>query len=311
MRGIKEVFGNSYKENYRFMYKIFRMKTTIVLSTIILLACADKVVVEPVVIPTIELVATHAIDTPTQISSLTFVPNNVAPWLGRIILLDNQQRLLSTDIEGRTPLEVNAKSYIDIEGVYRENQVGVFLALTTNGTLEAFIQSDDAGNYTSLPISGTGVNIVKFCKSSSPEQNTVNILSQDGYIVSLNISVLNGVLEYTETSKTKAAKDGLCQKKKGMSSVPLQFTGAEYLGTANGNLHFIRTDQEAPLNLIINDGLSIKGLEGVDYINATTANYGGGAFKGGVIALIDNDESRIVFISLDYADGKVTGASPS
>ena len=135
------------------MNKLF----TLISATLIMTSCT-KPTEATKELPIVEMVATHAFDTKTQITALTFIPNNVAPWLGRIIMLDENQHLFSTDIEGRTPLAVNSKTYTDIAGLFRKNAAGVFLAIGENGKLEAFIQSDDAGNFKSLPISGTGIN---------------------------------------------------------------------------------------------------------------------------------------------------------
>lgn len=278
------------------------------ISAALIMTSCTKAAESPKQLPIVEMVATHAIDTKTQITALTFIPNNVAPWLGRIIMLDENEHLFSTDIEGRTPLAVNPKTYTGIAGLFRENAAGVFLAIGANGKLEAFIQSDDAGNFMSLPISGTGINTSQFCKSSVPIGGSIKLLSTDGRIIDLEISIADNVLEYTEASSSKAEKNDICAANAGISTIQLKFTDAEYTGKADGSLRVYQDGGPNHYTLKINDGLSIKGLEAIDYINATTANYGGGAFKDGVIALIDKNKPRIVFVSLEYAGGKIAGA---
>lgn len=289
----------------------FYSKISLIAAIAIFSACADQTSTEPKNLPIVEMVATHAFDTKTQISSLTFIPNNVAPWLGRIIMLDENQHLFSTDIEGRTPLVINPQAYKDVAGLFRKNAAGVFLAVNENNTLEAFVQSDDAGNFTSLPVSGTGIKTAQFCRSSQPSENKLQILALDGTIRELEISVLENILEFTETSTSQATQNNTCQENEGIVSTPLKLSGTTYESRANGNLRIHQADGANQYLLMINDGLSIQGLSAVDYINATTANYGGGAFKNGVIALIDNNKPRIVFVSLEYAGEKITEAQSS
>ena len=257
-----------------------------------LAACTDKSAhVNQDDWPTLEIVATHAIDTKSQITALTFVPNNVAPWLGRIILLDQDQHVFSTDIEGRSPLVITPKQYTDIAGIARENAAGIFFALTSEGKLEAFIQSDNAGNYMPISISGTAMDVKQFCKTPDQTSNSLTFLSKARHIINLEISVQNDVITLKQTASTKASK---CDT--------LTFPKIEYQGKADGDLLILGTGVNQSENYVasIQNGLSIIGMEDVDYFNMTTANYGGGAFKDGVISLIDQSEKRIVFISLDY-----------
>lgn len=251
-------------------------------------------------LPSIEMVSTHAIDTKTQIKALTFVPNNVAPWLGRIILLDENNHLFSTDIEGRSPLVISPKEYRDIIGLTRSNVAGVFLTISTDNNIEAFIQSDDAGNYALLSINSPALKITAFCKSTSPQETTIQAISLDGKILKLDLSIQDNTLEITNTGSVIAPEIKLM-----CSSIQLSST--DHADQNNG--HFIVTNtSEKPANkrsVSIKNGLSIQGMTNVHYVNGTYANYGGGAFKNGVVSLIDHTEKRIVFMSLEYVNQQI------
>ncbi len=307
-------------------------------------ACTNKTSLDTESQTVVEMVATHAIDTNDQITSLTFIPNNVAPWLGRIILRTESGKLHATDIEGRTPLKIGTHSYLDTFGIFRKNAAGVFLAINESNHLEAFIQSDDAGNFKSMTYSGTGLNVIKFCHSPLPQSNTVKLLTSDGKITTIEIVIQDTVIEHIEISTNKAPQDTIAcayddakiyalSKSASTStsihianllamknwtlrqSIPniltlhlLGYSQNQHLGVISDIMHLlsVQTERTDNFEVSIKDGLSIRGLARVDYVQATTANYGGGAFKGGVIAMIDTQSPRIVFVSLEYAQSRLT-----
>lgn len=259
-----------------------------------LAACSgDKAKTENLTV--VELVATHAFDTKVPVSALTFVPNDAAPWLGRIILLTDTGQLLSTDIEGTTFVPITKQKYKEVYGLNRKQSAGLFIAINEAGSLEAFIESDDEGGFSAMTYSGNTVKAERFCLSASPAAATLKLLATDGKVHELNFSVTDNVIEQTSQIATTSE----------CAEIP-NFTNNEGSNQLSSKDGFINVQsQAASYQLAINDGLSIRGLKNASYINATKANYGGAAFKDGVIAMVDADENRIVFLSLDYMAGKI------
>lgn len=322
-----------------------KTKTCLLMGAVTALwACSNEKTPEPTHISTVEIVATHAFDTQTQIETLAFVPNNVAPWLGRLILLDTSGHIFSTDIEGRTPLEINSNVYRDIFGLSLDNAAGVFLAVNDRSSLEAFIESDDNGGFSPMTYSGSPLKAASFCKSTTPMTDKVKVLSVDGNIVDLTMNVQSTLVEHLETNSLQAP-DGtiacaydaehifvMTRSSKGASAIkvyeagkwrpvtspkniaafsPVLLNGETNLGYVGNGHNILHTfSQGQSTQLVVNNGLSIMGLAKTDFVTATTSNYGGAAFKDGVIVMIDANEQRIVFISRDYAGRKISQSTP-
>lgn len=286
----------------------------------------------------VTMVATHAFDTDTQITSVAFVPNNVAPWLGRLILLDDAGHLFSTDIEGRTAIALAPKKYLDIFGLSLDNAAGVFLAINNNNDLEAFLESDDKGNFTPMAYSGQPLKVSAFCMSATPSSGGTRVLTADGEIVELMISINQNVAEQTlgkthKNDKTRGAChtntdanpkiwlqtirrstpeafNPLAKTTNPVKTLTGTFGPTRFMSALDGKL--VSEDIQNPdilYTIIVGNGLSIKGIEKVNSLTATTANYGGAAFADGLIAMIDNNEQRIVFLSREYVERKITEAA--
>lgn len=289
-------------------------KLTLLLAAAILTAslsaCSGKSDNNPTIsetkdIPTIEMVATHAIDLDFPVSQLTFVPNSVAPWLGRIILLGEDGHLFSTDIEGRDPKPVGSGKFIDIFGLAREAAPGVFLAINTENKIEAFIESSDDGDFSPMIYAGEDLANVAFCESDTPTRNSTRVLTTKGELKSLEFIIDGNHVQQLVKASTKAARKTKACKIDTKTPRPYGFSA----NTKSHTLSAISSNTGAAINTIkIKNGLSIRGLNRIKYVAATQSNYGGGAYADGVLALVDKDENRIVFISLSYAERQLLKA---
>ena len=302
------------------MKKLTLLLTAAVL-TYGLVACSDKSTDAPALIetkelPTIDMVATHAIDLDISVSQLTFVPNSTAPWLGRIILMDEAGHLYSTDIEGRDPKPVGSGTYIDIFGLARENAAGVFLAITGNKKIEAFIKSDDDGNFSPMIYSGENIDALSFDLISNNNGNSIKILDNRGKFYTVKIVINSKVLEATIIHSAKSITDET-SRGTNVASVGSDISGKYFSVITNT---FGKSDKNgliiSPLwptdplmfKANIKNGLSVHGVDNIKYVASTTSNYGGGAYADGVLALVDAHEDRIVFISMSYAERQLLKA---
>ncbi len=298
--------------------KNFALLLTASILTFGLPACSDKTsetaaMTETKDLPTIDMVATHAIEVDMPVAQLTFVPNSVAPWLGRIILLDDNGKLYSTDIEGRDPKPVGNGKYIDIFGLAREAAPGVFLAINTDNKIEAFIETSDEGDFSPMGFSGETIKARAFCTQKQPAENQISLLTSYGEYMTLDLNITDSHLSQEILSaRSNSRKPSVC--KFGFPAIVL---GSKDYAIQKSDLSglFIsysppmKPNQKLPVlesyRANINDGLSVRGLEHVKFIATTQANYGGGAYADGVLALVDKDENRIVFISLSYVKRKL------
>ena len=301
-------------------------------------ACSGKsddkaTIVETQDLPTIDMVATHAIDLDMSVAQLTFVPNSVAPWLGRIILLDDNGRLYSTDIEGREPKPVGSGKYIDIFGLAREAAPGVFLAINTDNHIEAFIESDNDGNFSPMIYSGEDIDAKLLCIAFAPAKSSAQILDASNFINTTELSLIDNVIQLeTIDSFTFGAKIYDCSYDVLNYGVKTKYetvlrskdeprSGIGFVGTTGAQEYFLVSLNKltglSAINIVgevdslqikIKNGLSVRGLEHVKYVASTQSNYGGGAYADGVLALVDKDENRIVFISLGYAERQLLKA---
>ncbi|MCF6221192.1 MAG: hypothetical protein L3J65_08780 [Robiginitomaculum sp.] len=301
-------------------------KTTLLLAATMLSfalpACSGKsdepsAAVETKTLPIIDIVATHAVVLDISVAKLTFVPNSVAPWLGRIILLDDDGHLYSTDIEGRDPKPIGTGKYIDIFGLAREAAPGVFLAINTDNNIEAFIEADNDGNFSPMVYSGETVKARAFCAQKQPAESQISFLTSYGEYMTLGLNISdNHLSQEILSARPNPRKPNVC--KFGFPAISL---GSRDFAIQKGDISSLfisysppmRPNQKLPVlesyRANINNGLSVRGLEHVKFIATTQSNYGGGAYADGVLALVDRDESRIVFISLSYAERKLSEAA--
>jgi len=317
--------------------KKFSLALAAALSICALPACTDKsdqsnTVVESKDMQTIDMVATHAIDTEVSVAQLTFVPNSVAPWLGRVILLDDAGHLYSTDIEGRAPKPVGSGTYIDIFGLAREKAAGVFLAITADNKIEAFIESDDDGNFSPMIYSGDSIDAKGFCWAMAPAASSARVLSKRNEADKIALTIYDNRVEVIITGSEQLPKNASdCSYNildYNVRIVQSNFTGNSHEPkTGNGftgklgenhsilipgepsGLVAINTGGEVDgFQINIKNGLSVGGVEHVKYITSTKSNYGAGGYNTGVLALVDADANRIVFISLSYAERQLMKA---
>lgn len=292
-------------------------------------------------VPTLDISATHAIAIVQSANGLSFVPNNVAPWLGRIGLENADTSLSSADIDGRSAQKIPTLDHNDTFGLARENQSGVFLALShENKSLDAFIESDDQGNFDLLSYSGNTLVPKAFCTTDQARQNSVSLLTDDGLIKTLSLTIATGEnaksapVEQEIAASLPAPKNTeLCSVTRNRTfaysragnkarvhtyidgkwtqtivptsiagMIPLELNQQFFLLLLDADTVFIFNvqTQKFEYRLAVNSGLSIGGLGKTKFVTATTHHYGGAAFSEGLIAFGQADQDRIVFLSRSY-----------
>ncbi|HHI88531.1 MAG TPA: hypothetical protein ENK01_01140, partial [Hellea balneolensis] len=128
-------------------------------------------------LPQVSMVLTHEIATDLDITDITFIPNTLAHWLGKIALLDKQGRLFVTDIEGGKVVPVGTHTYRDMVGLLRPKAPGLLFALNTNGQIEAFREDDEDGRFHPLKVVSDSLELKQFCHPATLATDQISGLS--------------------------------------------------------------------------------------------------------------------------------------
>lgn len=234
--------------------------------------------------------ATSELSAPAPIIQATFVPNSVASWLGHIIMIDADGNLHRATTDSQVNL-IDKGDYRSVIGLARIKQPGVFLAITKTGSLKAYIEADDDGNFKALPVSiNEKTRLTQFCQSALPHQDVISAMNSDGIVTSYKIDVTENA------SVAIAATDGNVKTK---ACSPLTYDGEDRLSLSDNAPHLSAIVSTEPKTVSISNGLSIAGISNPAYVGATTVNMGS-VFRNGVILATENDSGRIVLIARDY-----------
>ena len=234
--------------------------------------------------------ATSELNAPAPIVKATFVPNSVATWLGHIIMIDTDGNLHRATTDSQVNL-IDKGDYSSVIGLARIKQPGVFLAITKAGSLKAYIESDDDGNFKALPVSiNDGTRLTEFCQSTLPHEDVIWAINNNDMVTSYKIDVTDNasvaIASLDDTAKTKAC-------------APLTYDGEESLTIADDAPHLTAQVNAETKSVSITNGLSIAGISNPAYVGATSVNMGS-VFRDGVILTTEKDSGRIVLIARDY-----------
>ena len=242
----------------------------------------------------ITLRATSDIETPSPIKAASFVPNSVASWLGHIILLDDRGALHRATTDSARTEVVALGKYADVMGLAREKKSGVFLAITRQGQIKAFVQSDDEGNYTPIAVTQSNHSFKRFCPSTDPMHRRIWADTANGPGV-FSIDIFEDTSVTINEAELHSGDTNLCE-----ANNALTLTQDYTLEPDNESAHLTLSNDEKDLSVEITNGLSIGGIETAGFVTVTNANMGS-VFNEGVILVADENEGRLVLISLAYA----------
>ena len=251
--------------------------------------------------PDIILRATSDFQTPSPIKAASFVPNSVASWLGHIILLDEKGTLHRATTDSTETDIVALGKYADVIGLAREQQSGVFLALTPQGQIKAFVQTDNEGNFGPMAVSTGELNVERFCATASPVTDSfwVRTIAQTSEKLSIE------TFEDTSVTLTKIEADEVeidpCEANNALS---LSDSFTIKPDTVSNWLTL--SSVEETMSLAVTNGLSIGQVNNAGFVTVTTANMGS-VYNEGALLIAEKDEGRLVLISRAYALKEVSG----
>ncbi len=324
---------------------IFRKFVFISMGSFLLANCTQQADFDESSLSSIDLRATHAFEIQDDAQELAYIANDVAPWLGRIIIRTQAGALLSTDIEGRAFQSVAKSGFTHIVEVPRIGAPGIFLASTENASLVAFVESGNKGGFSQMLYSGEALTPIGFCANTPMAGKTMAdnalLLTDNAQLITLGFSTQDNVIEQRIDKTIPAPADifacvsgeshvyALSRKKAqtilhhydgtnwrkhnappGTHALVVLNSGTDnalvLLLTETGLFIADGQDLQVLFKLNIIDGLSIRGLSQAQAMSATSANFGGGAFRDGFVGLLDADSSRVVFISAEYITRQIS-----
>lgn len=281
--------------------------------------------------PDFAIRATGDIRTPVPMIDAAFVPNPIASWASQIVLLSKDGDIWRTNTDGEAPLLISKGAYQDILGLTRQNGAGVFLAAQEDGRASAFVERDDIGNFKPMTVSQGPFGIKAFCNGSGETAAFINMDGQISHLKStLNLEVaieldnailpappmpvfactlnrVGDIFAIAEKDKnifTYRFKDGNWSLYEGdirtRNLIWVQAEGVDMaLGVVPDENSVSLLSGGSVHRMTIEDGLSIRGLEGTSFVSGTDAKMGS-AYNEGVILYGDDNDNRIVMLSLDY-----------
>jgi len=243
----------------------------------------------------ITLRATSDIQTPSPIKAATFVPNSVATWLGHIVLLDGKGTLHRATTDSANTDIVALGKYSDVIGLAREMASGVFLALTPQGQIKAFVQSDDEGNFSPMAVSQGDQTFERFCATATPSGSIIWAQTTSRKSQKLSVEI------FEETSVTLTPKDSADNDIDPCAANNALKLNEDIIVKPDSASDMLTiTHDGKDMTMDITNGLSIGGIESAGFVTVTTANMGS-VFNEGVLLVADANEGRLILISRAYA----------
>lgn len=274
------------------------------LSVLALIACgnagteesAENIYID--VTPDISVAATSAFYTDTIIKDVTFVPNDVASWLGKAILLDRDGALYRTSIASPKTELIAKGPYTDIVGFDRPGEAGVFLATKPDNTLHLFIEADDEGSFKRVDVIHKP-NWRSFCQTSPAENMLFQAIAQkkgpEQYRLSQNADGEFYISRDSDASTTECTPNISRLESDKKIHLTVNPTGP----------HLLLTHNDVSKVIEVKNGLSIAGITNPGLVAATHTPMGG-AFSDGVVLVADSNAPRVVIIARDYLTEVVT-----
>lgn len=282
-------------------------------------------------LPEFTIRATGDIETPLTMTDAAFVPNSVATWLSQIIMISDEGDIWRTNSDGEPPLLISKGDYKDIRGLTREDGPGVFLAVQPDGRASAFVERDDIGNFKPMAVSQGAFGISTFCNGSG---DPVAFIDTEGHIQTLSRNIIDDVTlelgaaklppvpavpvscsynsagDIFVTSQSKNKLHTFTLENEAWKSFEGDITSRNLTWLTVEDLELILgLSPESStmawlaghngLQVNIDDGLSIRGLEDIQFVAGTDAPMGS-VYNDGLILMGDANDNRVVLLSLDY-----------
>ena len=253
-------------------------------------------------LPVLDVVATSEIALPEIAEKIAYSPNSVAPWLGHIIIQSSDGTLYRTTAQGDAAVTIQGDKSSDIFGLYREKEPGVFLSITEQGSIAAYVEDGPDGQFKPLAVSmNSSPELSAFCTDGDPVQGEAYMVSSNGDIIPFSIGNLDAnLIEMKLSSPTQQHKSCPNTILESNSEFATSIHPAEPQSLLSAGSELYR--------LNIGPGLSVQGLDTASAI-ASTHLAMGSTYNDGVIAVGDANSPRLVLLAKPYVERQIASTT--
>lgn len=251
----------------------------------------------------VEIPVTSEILLPKKGVAYAFVPNDAAQWLSQIIILSEDGNVYQAQADAHKAIAIKGAKAKSIIGLNRPGAPGMFLALSNNGTVKAFIEINDEGQFGPAPFSSPGVKLQAFCSQADTPLDSFFAVTKEDTVVKLTVAPPNeSATEILQLQLSEPSKGVTCNKSAVLPSPSGEFTLSQHKDNAGIQ---VATESEPLKNVEITSGITIPGVETPQSVYAVSDNFGG-PFNNGLVLVSDADEPRFIIISADFARKQLT-----
>lgn len=246
----------------------------------------------------VEIPVTSEILLPKKGVAYAFVPNNAAQWLSQIVILSEDGDIYQAPADARKAIPIKGAKAKSILGLNRPGAPGMFLALSNNGTVSAYIEINDDGHFGPAPFSSPGVKLKDFCNQPDTPVGSFLALTRDDTVVRLTVTPPDtSATEILQLQMSEPLEDMTCDMEAVLPSPSGSFTLSQHKDNAGIQ---VATESEPLKNVEITNGITIPGVETPQSVYAVSDNFGG-PFNNGLVLVSDADAPRFIIISADFA----------
>ena len=255
---------------------------------------------------------------PHESAAITAVPNNVAPWASSLFIIDERKQLLRGSLDTGA-FKLIATNVNDMVPLARKNAAGVIMALTSDNTLRGYIETNDQGDYEEISFVKTLQNFNGFCKTETlKEQRIYGYDSHKPYTIDVINPSEKARIEAL-VIETLPAPTGKCLLTISDNDIDMVQTPKNILSASlleNNTLVFTTHESlERPRLFILKDGvttaiditggLSTDAPSQIDSFTIIHDNLGG-VLRNGAVLIADNASERVIYISLDLLNRRLS-----
>lgn len=254
---------------------------------------------------------------PHKASAVTAVPNNVAPWVSGLFIIDEQNQLLRGGLELGDFKQI-ATGIKSMAPLARKNAAGIIMAQTLDNTVTGYMEINDKGDYKDIPFVNAPQNISGLCETSVlMEQRIYGYDKNKTYALEIINPSQNGRVESVEVESLPAPTN--------QCLLAINDNDIESVSTPKMALNAAQLDHDALIfttheslerprlflrkgglttAIDISGGLTTAAPTQIDSFTVIHNNLGG-VLRNGAVLITDNASERVIYVSLDLLNRRL------
>ncbi|MEP6341919.1 MAG: hypothetical protein ABJ275_01275 [Maricaulaceae bacterium] len=254
---------------------------------------------------------------PHKATAVTAVPNNVAPWVSGLFIIDEQDQLLRSGLEVGE-FKLVATGIKSMAPLARKNAASIIMAQTLDNDVTGYMEINDKGDYKNIPFTKAPQDLSGLCETSAlMEQRIYGYDKSKTYALEIINPTENGRVESVEVKNLPAPTDQCLLAIEGNNivavSTPKTAINAAQLepGTIIYTTHeslerprlFLQKG-DVTTAIDITGGLTTAAPTQIDSFTIIRNNLGG-VLRNGAVLIADNQSERVIYVSLDLLNRRL------